>query len=209
MNERNLTVTSSLLRLISMFWDYFSFGWGHIINKSAWDHLLFIMVLAAIYVWTDWKQIAVLITAFTIGHAVTLILATFQIIRFNSSWIEFLIPVTIMITGLSNTFIKKYNRQSIRINYFLALFFGLIHGMGFSNGLRSLLGREAEVVTPLLGFNLGLEAGQLLVVTVVLLTAALFQGLLKMNRKDWVMFLSGGAFFAALVMAMERIPFSL
>jgi len=192
-----------------MFWDYFHIGWDHIINRNAWDHLLFIMALSAIYVFKDWKQVLILVTAFTIGHTVTLILATFNIIRFSSSWIEFLIPVTIMITALFNTLMKKFTPKSVRLNYFLALAFGLIHGMGFANGLRSLLGKESDILLPLLGFNLGLEAGQLVAVLGLLILAAIWQGVFKVSRRDWVLFLSGGAFMAALVMAMERLPFNL
>jgi hypothetical protein len=190
-----------------MFWDYFHIGWEHIINRSAWDHLLFIMALSAIYVFKDWKQVLILVTAFTIGHTITLVLATLNLIRFSSSWIEFLIPFTIMITAFSNTFLKKFTPKSVRLNYFLALFFGLIHGMGFASGLRSLLGKESDILIPLLGFNIGLEVGQLVVVAVMLLAAAIWQGLFKVSRRDWVLFLSGGAFMAALVMAMERLPF--
>lgn len=192
-----------------MFWDYFHIGWDHIINRNAWDHLLFIMALSAIYVFKDWKQVLILVTAFTIGHTVTLILATFNIIRFSSTWIEFLIPVTIMITALFNTLMKKFTPKSVRLNYFLALAFGLIHGMGFANGLRSLLGKESDILLPLLGFNLGLEAGQLVAVLGLLILAAIWQGVFKVSRRDWVLFLSGGAFMAALVMAMERLPFNL
>ena len=192
-----------------MFWDYFHIGWDHIINRNAWDHLLFIMALSAIYVFKDWKQVLILVTAFTIGHTVTLILATFNIIRFSSTWIEFLIPVTIMITALANTLMKKFTPKTIRLNYFLALAFGLIHGMGFANGLRSLLGKESDILLHLLGFNLGLEAGQLVAVLALLILAAIWQGVFKVSRRDWVLFLSGGAFMAALVMAMERLPFNL
>ena len=192
-----------------MFWDYFHIGWDHIINRNAWDHLLFIMALSAIYVFKDWKQVLILVTAFTIGHTVTLILATFNIIRFSSTWIEFLIPVTIMITALANTLMKKFTPKTIRLNYFLALAFGLIHGMGFANGLRSLLGKESDILLHLLGFNLGLEAGQLVAVLALLILAAIWHGVFKVSRRDWVLFLSGGAFMAALVMAMERLPFNL
>jgi hypothetical protein len=193
----------------NMFWDYFKIGWEHIINRTAWDHLLFIMALSALYLFRDWKQVLVLVTAFTIGHSATLVLATFNLVRFSSAWIEFLIPVTIMITALYNIFKKKAAKGTMTLNYLMALVFGLVHGMGFANGLRSLLGKESEILVPLLGFNLGLEAGQVVVVLGVLIIAAILQGGMRVNRKDWILFISGGAFFAALVMAMERIPFNL
>jgi hypothetical protein len=166
------------------------------------------MALVAIYVFSDWKQVIILVTAFTIGHSATLILATFNLVRFSSAWIEFLIPVTIMITALYDIAKQKAMKGRMQLNYLMALVFGLIHGMGFANGLRSLVGREGDIFIPLLGFNLGLEAGQIVVVLTVLLLAAIMQGLFKINRKEWIVFISGGAFFAALIMALERIPFT-
>jgi hypothetical protein len=192
-----------------MFWDYFNIGWEHIINRTAWDHLLFIMALVAIYVFSDWKQLLILVTAFTIGHSATLILATFNLVKFSSAWIEFLIPVTIMLTAIYDLAKQKAVKGRMQLNYLMALVFGLIHGMGFANGLRSLLGKEGDIFIPLLGFNLGLEAGQIVVVLTVLLLAAIMQGLFKINRKEWIVFISGGAFFAALIMALERIPFAI
>lgn len=192
-----------------MFWDYFNIGWEHIINRGAWDHLLFIMALVAIYVFSDWKQVIILVTAFTIGHSATLILATFNLVKFSSAWIEFLIPVTIMLTAIYDIAKQKAVKGRMHLNYLMALVFGLIHGMGFANGLRSLLGKEGDIFIPLLGFNLGLEAGQIVVVLTVLLLAAIMQGLFKINRKEWIVFISGGAFFAALIMALERIPFAI
>lgn len=192
-----------------MFWDYFKIGWEHIVNRTAWDHLLFIMALVAIYVFSDWKQLLILVTAFTIGHSATLILATFNLVKFSSAWIEFLIPVTIMLTAIYDLSKQKAVKGRMQLNYLMALVFGLIHGMGFANGLRSLLGKEGDIFIPLLGFNLGLEAGQIVVVLTVLLLAAIMQGLFKINRKEWIVFISGGAFFAALIMALERIPFAI
>lgn len=190
-----------------MFKDYFAIGWEHILAWGAWDHLLFILALSAIYTFKDWKQVLVLVTAFTIGHSITLALSAFNVIRYNSGWIEFLIPVTIVITGISNTFVKKYNPRGIRINYYLALFFGLIHGMGFASGLKSLLGRETNITVPLLGFNVGLEAGQIVAVFFLLLLALICMTLLRVARRDYVLFMSGGAAIAALIMALDRVPF--
>src|SRR5258708_33855156 len=108
---------------------YFSWGWSHIISRDALDHQLFIAVLSAIYLLKDWKQVLVLVTAFTIGHSLTLALSVFDLVRFNRNWVEFLIPCTVVITAISNLMQKKFTPKSIPINYFLAIFFGLIHGM--------------------------------------------------------------------------------
>jgi hypothetical protein len=185
---------------------YFGLGWKHIMSWNALDHLLFIAALAAIYLLKDWKQVLILVTAFTIGHSLTLALSVLDIIRFNNKWVEFLIPCTIIITAFSNLFQKKFTAKSIRINYFLALFFGLIHGMGFANTIRFILAEDQSIGWGLFGFNVGLEAGQIVVVTILLLVAYLIVNMLKVNRRDWVFFLSAGVFSLALKIAIERLP---
>ena len=185
---------------------YFPWGWKHIISWDALDHQLFIAALSAIYLLKDWKQVLILVTAFTIGHSLTLALSVYDVIRFSSRWVEFLIPCTIVITAISNLFQKKFTPKSIRINYFLALFFGLIHGMGFANAIRITLASDQNIAGGLLGFNLGLEAGQIAVVILLLLLTQLMISLVKVNRRDWVIFLSAAVFSLALKMAIERIP---
>ncbi|WP_276504634.1 HupE/UreJ family protein [Terrimonas pollutisoli] len=185
---------------------YFRLGWEHIISLDALDHQLFIAALAAIYLLKDWKQVLLLVTAFTIGHSLTLALSVFDIIRFPSNWVEFLIPVTIVITAISNLFQKKFTERSIRINYFLALFFGLIHGMGFANSIRFMLAKDQNIGWGLFGFNAGLEVGQIVVVLILLIAAHLIVNLSRVNRKDWVIFLSASVFSLALKIALERIP---
>ncbi|MBP6479143.1 MAG: HupE/UreJ family protein [Chitinophagaceae bacterium] len=186
---------------------YFEIGWEHIISQNALDHQLFNAAIAAIYLLKDWKQVLILVTAFTIGHSVTLALSVFDVIRFNSSWVEFLIPCTIIITAGSNLFQKKFTPKSIRINYFLALAFGLIHGMGFANSIRFMLASDQSVGWGLFGFNVGLEVGQIVVVVVLLLLAYLIINIFRVNRREWVIFLSAAVFSLALKMALERLPF--
>jgi hypothetical protein len=190
---------------MSDFSFYFGLGWEHILNWEALDHLLFITALATIYLLKDWKQVLILVTAFTIGHSLTLVLSVLDIIRFPSRWVEFLIPCTIVITAISNLFQKKFTPKSIRINYFLALFFGLIHGMGYANYIRFMLAKDQSLGWGLFGFNVGLEAGQILVVIIILLLAWAIVTLFKINRRDWVIFLSAGVFSLALKMALERL----
>jgi hypothetical protein len=185
---------------------YFGWGWHHIISRDALDHILFIMALAAIYLLKEWKQVLILITAFTIGHAATLLLSVLDIVRFNDKWVEFLIPCTIVITSFLNLFQKKFTYRSVRINYFLALFFGLVHGMGYANAIRFALAKEQSLGLSLFGFNLGLEAGQIVVVLLVLFIAYITVEKIKINRREWVLFLSAGIFGLSLKMALERIP---
>lgn len=185
---------------------YFGLGWEHIMSWDALDHLLFIAALAAIYLLKDWKQVLILVTAFTIGHSLTLALSVLDVIRFPSKWVEFLIPCTIVITAISNLFQKQFTPRSIRINYFLALFFGLIHGLGFANTIRFMLAKDQSLGMGLFGFNVGLEVGQIVVVgTLLLITQALINSL-KINRREWVIFLSAAIFSLALKMSLERLP---
>lgn len=186
---------------------YFRLGWEHIISKDALDHQLFILALAAIYLIKDWKQLLVLVTAFTIGHSITLVLSVLDVFRFPGKWVEFLIPCTIVITAISNLFQKSFSPKSIRINYFLALFFGLIHGMGFANTIRFMLASDQSIGWGLFGFNVGLEVGQIAVVSCILLLSVIFVSIIKINRREWVIFLSAGVLGLSLKMALERIPF--
>jgi hypothetical protein len=190
---------------MSDFAFYFGLGWEHIISWDALDHQLFILALAAIYLLKDWRQVLVLVTAFTIGHSLTLALTVLKVIHFPSNWIEFLIPCTIVATAISNLFQKNFTKKSIRINYFLALFFGLIHGMGFANKLRYILAEDQSIGWSLFGFNVGLEAGQIAVVIVILLISFLIVQLLKVNRRNWVLFASAAAFSVAAQMAWQRM----
>jgi HupE / UreJ protein len=183
---------------------YFSLGWEHIISADALDHQLFIAALAAIYLLKDWRQVLILVTAFTIGHSLTLALSVLDIARFPTKWVEFLIPVTIVITAISNLFQKKFTARSVSINYFLALFFGLIHGMGFANSLRVMLASDQNLGWSLLGFNLGLELGQIVVVLILLLLAHVVVNLARVNRKEWVIFLSAAVFGLSFKIALER-----
>ena len=183
---------------------YFDLGWHHIMTWNALDHLLFVLALTAVYVIADWKQVLVLITAFTIGHSLTLALSVFDIIRINANWVEFLIPCTIIITAGLNFLKKDFNPKSLRLNYFLALFFGLIHGLGFANALRFMLAKNESIGWSLFGFNVGLEAGQILVVALILVVSFLMVNTAGLKRKWWVWSLSIVALVIATKIAWDR-----
>lgn len=187
---------------------YFSIGWEHIINAEALDHIFFIAALAAIYMLKDWRQVLILVTAFTIGHTITLILSTKRIVEVNESWVEFLIPCTIVLTAISNLFQKSFTSKAIRINYFLALFFGLIHGLAFANVLRLILAPEQSFALSMFSFSVGLESGQILIVFLILLLSQFFISVLKIQRLHWVIFLSAVVFGLAMEMALQRLPWN-
>ncbi len=184
---------------------YFTLGRQHIADWQGIDHILFIMALCLRYQLADWRKILVLVTAFTIGHSITLALSVLNVVHYSSKWIEFLIPVTIVITAISNVFVKRFTfRNKFPFIYFMALFFGLIHGLGFSNYLKSLLGKDSNIIIQLFAFNIGLEAGQLLIVSGVLLLSFVTVGLLKVSRREYVLYCSGGVFALAMQMVLQR-----
>ncbi|WP_018675857.1 HupE/UreJ family protein [Riemerella columbina] len=186
---------------------YLNLGWEHIISMDALDHQLFILALVAVYTFRDLKKLLVLVTAFTIGHSLTLALSSLDIIRFSTAWIEFLIPCTIVITAFDNIIMKNKPQKLVTINYILALFFGFIHGMGFANSVRIMLAKEQSIFVPLLGFNIGLELGQIVAVIIIMLIYLIATSILRVPRRDWIMFTSSAVFALALQMALERLPF--
>ena len=194
---------------MSIFELYFTLGFQHIADIRGYDHILFILVLCAVYNLREWKRVLILVTAFTVGHSLTLALATLDLFRVNSDLVEFLIPLTIFITALANVLTRKssYSSSLHTMKYAAALFFGLIHGLGFSNYLRSLLGSETGLFVPLLSFNVGLEVGQILIVLTLLLLTLLVADILKFPRREWNVLLSGAGLGVSLILMIERIPF--
>jgi hypothetical protein len=187
---------------------YFDIGRDHILDyANGYDHILFIVALSALYLFRDWKRVLILVTAFTIGHSITLALATLDIIRVDSKIIEFLIPMTIFITAFSNLFKDEENLDSkpVHINYAYALFFGLIHGLGFSYQLKAILGRNSSIVKQLFAFNVGLEVGQIIIVMIFLTVSFILVDLFTLNRRDWKMVISSMIAGMAVIMMKERI----
>lgn len=186
---------------------YLSLGWEHIISLDALDHQLFVLVLVVVFSMKDWKKILWLITAFTIGHSITLALSVLDLVKVPGQWVEFLIPLTIFITAADNILMKDRQQNLMKMNHYLAMIFGLIHGMGFANTARMTMASEQDLFLPLLGFNIGLELGQILVVALILAMQWLILAIFKANRKDWILFVSAGVFALSLQMTLERLPF--
>ena len=184
---------------------YVQLGFEHIADLAGYDHILFLVALCSVYRLEQWRKITILVTAFTVGHCVTLILASTDVVSIRSDIIEFLIPVTILLTALQNVINHRAqpSRSQMRRIYFMALFFGFIHGMGFSNYFRALFMGDGSVLIPLLGFNIGIELGQLLVVAIVLSIAFLVMRVLKVQHRDWNLFVSGAAAGMSLMLMAE------
>ena len=192
---------------MNIFSFYFKLGVQHILDLQGYDHILFIAAMTAVYVLKEWKHVIVLATAFTIGHTTTLALATLNLINVSSHLIEVLIAVTIFLTGFANLFKKKeeFSKKMHTYKYLTALFFGLIHGLGFSNYLKYLLGGEVSIVKPLFAFNIGLELGQIVIISVVLLLGYLLINKLKVKRREWNLVISGAAMGISLVLLIDRL----
>lgn len=197
----------------SEFTVYFRLGLEHIADIRGYDHILFIAALTVAYSAQEWRRLLFLVTAFTLGHSVTLALATVGAIRINTVLVEVLIPVTILIASVFNVADSSPAgrgpasvRRHRRVLYALAGGFGLIHGLGFSSFLRAVLGEQDSIVLPLFAFNVGLEVGQILIVIVLLALGALMTGLVKMPRRDWLLVVSGATAGVAITLIVNRIP---
>ncbi len=187
---------------------YFKLGTEHILTWDALDHLLFVTALCLRYLLKDWKKVAILVTAFTIGHSVTLALSATGYVHFSTRWIEFLIPLTIIATAINNVLQNVQNVEHparLPLIYFFALFFGLIHGLAYASTFLSLEGRQG-LVLHLLAFNVGIEVAQLLVVAVVLTISYIFVQFLKLPKLWWVRIASALILVASAKMAFERFP---
>ena len=185
---------------------YVQLGIGHIADIAGFDHILFLIALCAVHKLEQWRSLLVLVTAFTVGHSVTLALASLSVIVVASDVIEFLIPVTILVTAINNLFAHtdSAKAQVIGREYVMALFFGFIHGMGFSNYFRALLMDDSSIFVPLLGFNLGIEIAQLSFVLAIVGFVYLLTNLVGIRHRDWSLFVSGAAAGISVLLMLEN-----
>ncbi len=186
-------------------------GWDHIIDFGAYDHILFITVLCALFQLNEWKKILTIITAFTIGHSITLVLSALDIIIISTKLVEILIPATIVITAISNiimksnlTSTKTFDKKVIK-NYIIALCFGCIHGMGFANNFKFLFGNSTNVVKQLFAFNVGIEFGQIIIVLIILLLYSILIKLFRVKHREWTLFLSVAGFGVGGVLLITNV----
>jgi hypothetical protein len=187
------------------FWLWFTTGFHHILDWNGYDHICYVACLTVLFPLREWKKLLILVTAFTIGHSLTLALSVFHIISPPHKLVECLIPLTILITCAYNIYSRNKKLKSLTFNYSIALIFGFIHGMGFSYLLRSLLGREGNIIGPLFSFNIGLEAGQLLIVACILFISLILESFFRVAKRDYILFVSSAVFGIALVLLIERL----
>lgn len=164
---------------MSEFLAFLQIGFRHIVAWDAADHVLFLLALAAIYRGRDWRAALAVISAFTIGHSVTLVLAVTDVLVVPSRVVEFLIPVTIVATGAENLWMRDRAARGAgsRHRPVFAGVFGLVHGAGFAGYLKSLF--VSQIALPLLGFNVGIEAGQIVVLAVAAIVFMAVDGSLR------------------------------
>jgi hypothetical protein len=192
---------------MSEFWLYFKVGLHHVLDINAYDHVLFLIALMIPYTFKEWKRVLLLVSLFTIGHTLSLILSVYSVIYVNPSLIEFLIPITIIITAFYTLFTAgKTSKGNGNLSFMsvTTLFFGVIHGLGFSNYFKSILpGNAFDKLIPSLEFALGIEAAQLIVVFVVLLLAYIVQTFFRFSKKDWALVMSAFVIGVVLPMIIE------
>lgn len=178
--------------MLDDFLSYMQYGINHVLYSNAYDHILFLIVLTIPYLFKDWKRVLFLITIFVVGHSVALAFATYDVISISNKWIEFLIPLTILIVALFNVFTagKKNQNKKIGLVFFITLFFGLIHGFGFVKMFESAISLSENKILPLLEIALGIEIGQLIVVFMILFLGFLGETLFRFSKRDWVMVIS-------------------
>lgn len=179
-----------------MMFDNFLFnvqyGINHVLDINAYDHVLFLVVLTVPYLFKDWKRVFWLVSMFTLGHTLSLILAVYGVVSVKVSVVEFLIPITIMIVAIFNIFTagKKAQKENINVVFLSTLFFGIIHGLGFAREFRMLLSDTDNQIVLLLEFALGIELAQIIIVFAVLLLGYIMQTVFRFNKRDWVMIIS-------------------
>ncbi|MBU3011598.1 HupE/UreJ family protein [Polaribacter vadi] len=185
---------------------YFKMGLNHVLDFSAYDHIIFLIVLAVVFTYYEIKKVIWLVTLFTLGHSITLALSAYKIVNISIELIEFLIPLTIFITGFVNILnSKNSSSKKNNTNLIFALFFGLIHGLGFSNYFRMMIGQEENKLMPLVEFAFGIEVAQIIIVLGILILGTIFQHPLKVDKRDWILVCSSIVIGFAIQMMVDRV----
>ena len=185
---------------------FFELGLTHVLDINGYDHVLFLIVLAAPYLFSNWKKVLFLVTVFTVGHSISLILSSYSFVSVNSSLVEFVIPVTIAVTALFNLFSsgKMISNTKIGLVFFVTLFFGVVHGLGFSSYFKMIVGNTDYKFVPLIEFALGVEVAQIIIVIIVLVLASIAQSILNVSKRDWVLVVSSITLGLVIPMLLSR-----
>ena len=191
---------------MSDFLLYLKLGLTHVLDWQAYDHILFLIVLVTAYNFSNWKRIFILVSLFTIGHTVSLLLVNYSVVAISSKWVEFLIPVTILVAASYNLLTSGKNNRSEKVGlfYVITIFFGLVHGFGFATYYKMINGGNG--ILPLLEFAIGIELAQIIVVTIVLIFNFIFQSILRFNKKDWVLVVSSIVIGLVIPMLQNNWP---
>lgn len=195
--------------MFDAFWMNVKYGINHVLDINAYDHVLFLIVLTVPYLFKDWKRVFMLVTMFTLGHTISLLLSVYGAVKVSSSIIEFLIPVTIFIVAMFNVFTsgKGAQKEKVGILFFSTLFFGLVHGLGFAGEFRMYIGKASSKLIPLLEFALGIEIAQVIIVFLVLFLGYVFQTVFRFNKRDWIMVISAVVIGLVIPMLINNYPF--
>jgi len=188
--------------MLQNFWFNVEYGINHVLDINAYDHVLFLIVLTVPYVFKDWKRVLLLVSMFTLGHTLSLVLAAYDVVSVNATVVEFLIPITILVVALFNVFTsgKGAQREKIGVLFLSTLFFGLIHGLGFAREFQMLLGDTDSKLFLLIEFAMGIELAQVIIVFIVLFLGYIVQTIFRCTRRDWIMIIS--AIVVGLVIPM-------
>jgi len=188
--------------MLQNFWFNVEYGINHVLDINAYDHVLFLIVLTVPYVFKDWKRVLLLVSMFTLGHTLSLVLAAYDVVSVNATVVEFLIPITILVVALFNVFTsgKGAQREKIGVLFLSTLFFGLIHGLGFAREFQMLLGDTDSKLVLLIEFAMGIELAQVIIVFIVLFLGYIVQTIFRFTRRDWIMIIS--AIVVGLVIPM-------
>lgn len=194
---------------MDQFWFYLKLGLNHVLDLTAYDHILFLIALTVPYLFKDWKRVLWLVTVFTIGHSVALVLSSYNVVSVSVPLVEFLIPVSILATALFNIFTagKGGSKEKLGVTFFVTLFFGLIHGLGFSNYFKQIVAGQDSKLWPLLEFALGVEVAQVVIVLLVLIFGFIFQSIFRFNKRDWVLVISSIVVGFVIPMLVSTYPY--
>lgn len=191
---------------MSEFWFFFEKGFRHILDPYAYDHILFLVALTIPYLFKDWKKLLLLVSFFTVGHTLALLLSVYGMVIIKVNLAGILIPLTILIIAFFNLFTagKSSKQESISLIGFITLFFGIIHGLSFASYFKSLHGGTSQSkILPLMEFSLGIEASQIIVVLIMLIISYIVQTFFRFSKRDWTLVMSSFVIGVVLPMIIQ------